>query len=63
MGEMADKHINGELCAVCGVYLEPGEWVYLQHHDGTETQRMQMPADGSPAGVPVLCNDCNNNEK
>ena len=54
MGEIADAMINGEMCALCGVYLEPGEKVYAQHGGN----KMTMPKDGSPAGIPVLCVDC-----
>ncbi len=55
MGEIADSMINGEVCALCGVYLEPGEKVYLQEDD---TKLMTMPKNGKPAGVSVLCAHC-----
>lgn len=58
MGEIADKMINGEYCAICGVYLEPKEKVFVQE-TGT---KMQMPKDGSPAGIPVLCEFCKDDE-
>ena len=54
MGEIADSMINGEVCAECGVYLEPKEEVYIQ----ATGKKMYMPADESPAGLPVLCYDC-----
>ena len=56
MGEIADAMINGEICAECGVYLEPRELVWLQG-DGNNT-RFRMPKDGSAAGVPVVCTGC-----
>lgn len=56
MGEIAEKMINGEFCACCGVYLEPNEKVYLVPNGEAAT----MPADGSPFGVPVNCEDCEN---
>jgi len=46
--------INGEVCAECGVYLEPKEKVY----DQASEKKMKMPADGSPAGFPVICVYC-----
>ena len=55
MGDIADSMINGEMCAVCGVYLEPGEKVYVQ---GTDTE-VTMPEDGSGYGIPVVCDGCN----
>lgn len=55
MGEIADSMINGEMCACCGVYLEPKEKVY----DQATGKKMHMPADGSAMGFPVLCEDCN----
>lgn len=54
MGEIADSMINGEMCAVCGVYLEPEEKVY----DQVSEKKMKMPKDGSPMGFPVICADC-----
>lgn len=54
MGDIADKMINGEYCAECGVYLEPKEEVYIQ----ATGKKMHMPANESPAGFPVLCYDC-----
>ena len=54
MGEIADSMINGKMCAECGVYLEPKEKVYGQ----ASGKKMNMPADGSPAGFPVICKDC-----
>lgn len=54
MGEIADSMIEGEMCAVCGVYLEPGEKVYVQSTD----KEVRMPKDGSGYGVPVECVDC-----
>jgi hypothetical protein len=54
MGEIADSMINGEMCAECGVYLEPKEKVYIQ----SSGKKMHMPEDGSPAGFPVICKDC-----
>ena len=58
MGQIADSMIAGELCAVCGVYLKPGELVYNQQGHN----KVRMPADGTGFGVPVLCKDCKNNE-
>lgn len=54
MGAIADQMINGEICALCGVYLEPGETVYHQH----DNSKTKMPKDGSGVGIPVLCADC-----
>jgi hypothetical protein len=54
MGTISDARINGEMCAECGVYLEPKERVY----DQTSGKKMNMPADGEPAGFPVICKDC-----
>ena len=54
MAEIADKMVNGEYCAICGVYLDPKEEVYVQ----ATGDKMYMPADESPAGIPVLCYDC-----
>lgn len=56
MGEIADAIINGEMCAECGVYLEPKETVYQE----TTGKKMKMPEDGSPAGIPVICWNCKN---
>jgi hypothetical protein len=54
MGQIADLMIAGELCAECGVYLEPGETVYTQQgHD-----KVKMPDNGTGFGIPVLCKDC-----
>ncbi len=54
MGEIADQMINGEICAECGCYLEPGEIVFYQGGGG----KMEMPEDGEGAGFPVLCEGC-----
>jgi hypothetical protein len=54
MGEIANAMIGGEMCACCGVYLEPKEKVYTQ----ASGKKIKMPADGSPAGFPVYCKDC-----
>jgi hypothetical protein len=54
MGTISDAMINGEMCALCGVYLEPKEKVYTQ----ASGKKMNMPSDGSPAGFPVICKDC-----
>jgi hypothetical protein len=54
MAEIADKMINGEYCAECGVYLAPKEEVYVQ----ATSKKMYMPKDESPAGFPVICYDC-----
>jgi len=54
MGEISDAIINGELCALCGVYLEPGETVFAQH----DLSELEMPYDGEGAGFPVVCNGC-----
>lgn len=54
MGEIADSMINGELCALCGVYLEPGETVYIQ----STNKKAKMPLDGSAFGCPVVCECC-----
>jgi hypothetical protein len=54
MGEIADAIIRGEMCALCGVYLEPKERVY----DQASGKKMNMPEDGEPAGFPVICKDC-----
>ena len=59
MGEISNKMINGEYCAMCGVYLEPKEEVYVQ----ATGKKMYMPADESPAGFPVLCYDCHLDEQ
>jgi hypothetical protein len=56
MGEIANKLINGEMCAECGVYLEPKEKVYVQ---GTN-KKINMPKNGEPAGIPVICKYCHN---
>lgn len=48
--------INGEMCACCGVYLEPNEIVYSADDLGLP---FKMPSDGSPLGFQVLCKDCN----
>lgn len=56
MGEIADSMINGRLCHCCGVYLEPGEKVYLVSN-GNE---VSMPKSGKEFGVPVHCRDCKN---
>jgi hypothetical protein len=56
MGEIADSMINGEVCAECGVYLDPKEKVYVQETG----HKMNMPADGSAAGIPVICQFCKN---
>ncbi len=58
MGEIADSMINGEMCAMCGVYLEPKEKVYVQETG----KKMQMPKDGSAMGFPVLCEFCKDDE-
>lgn len=54
MGDIADSMINGEMCAECGVYLEPKEVVYTQ----TGGVKVTMPKDGQGYGIPVLCCDC-----
>lgn len=54
MGEIADSMIRGEFCAICGVYLEPGEKVYVQGTDKV----VKMPKDGSGYGIPVECESC-----
>lgn len=54
MGEIADSMINGEVCAECGVYLEPGEKVF----DQASGSKMNMPRDGSPMGFAVICSCC-----
>lgn len=55
MGEIADKMVNGEMCACCGVYLEPNEIVYSVDDLGLP---FKMPSDGSSLGFPVYCKDC-----
>jgi predicted nucleic acid-binding Zn ribbon protein len=55
MREKADAIMNGEICAVCGAYLEPGEKVCLQED---EAKLMTMPKNGKPAGIPVICANC-----
>jgi len=57
MGEIADAMYRGELCITCGVYLEPGEIVYLE---GTD-KKVNMPKNGNDFGVPVECKDCHDN--
>lgn len=59
MGDIADAMINGELCAGCGVYLEPGEQVYMQ---ADPNKSVTMPVDGEGAGFPVVCESCRDNE-
>jgi len=54
MGEIADAMINGELCAECGVYLEPKETVYTQQGG----EKVKMPKNGEGYGIPVLCCEC-----
>jgi hypothetical protein len=54
MGDVADSMLNGEVCAECGVYLEPREKVYVQ----SSGKATKMPADGSGHGLPVICADC-----
>lgn len=61
MGENASRMIDGADCAYCGVYLEPGEIVYPIELDSLEEIRAgktNMPEDGEPFGVPVICADC-----
>lgn len=58
MGEIADKMINGEFCSQCGVYLAPGDTVYLQ-----TGEKVYMPDNGEPFGIPVLCEFCNDDEQ
>ena len=53
MGEIADSMIKGEVCSQCGVYLAPGEQVYLE-----TGETVYMPEDGEPFGVPVICACC-----
>ena len=48
--------INGEICAECGVYLEPNEKVWAQHEENQGD--ITMPSDGTGAGFPVVCIDC-----
>lgn len=55
MGEIADSMINGEVCACCGVYLEPNEKVYNQYDP---KKSLKMPSNGDPVGYPVLYDDC-----
>lgn len=55
MGDIADSMLNGEMCAECGVYLEPNETVYNQYDP---TKKVKMPSDGEGVGYPVLCQDC-----
>lgn len=54
MGEISDAMICGELCAMCGCHLEPGEIVYPQEQDDSA----YMPIDGTGFGIPVECEDC-----
>lgn len=54
MGEIADAMIEGEICAMCGVYLEPNETVYGQ----TDGKEYEMPSNGEGMGFPVLCSSC-----
>jgi hypothetical protein len=62
MGEIADRMIEGEYCALCGIYLEPNETVYMEKDMSDEFSeeyiKVKMPKDGSPFGVPVLCQGC-----
>lgn len=57
MGKIADAMINGELCAGCGVYLEPKEKVFTD-----DNKPCRMPKDGSPMGFPVYCASCHSNQ-
>lgn len=57
MGEIADQMINGEICAECGVYLEPNEKVWAQE-DEEHLGLLLMPKDGTGAGFPVICSSC-----
>lgn len=56
MGEIAEQMINGEICAECGVYLEPKEKVWAQ--EDTKQADIHMPKDGSGVGFPVVCKYC-----
>lgn len=56
MGEIANSMVNGEICAECGVYLDPNERVWAQ--DEKNQKRLRMPKDGSPMGFPVVCTGC-----
>ncbi len=56
MGEIADKMINGKMCACCGVYLEPDEIVFPA--DDLAISSHQMPSDGSEIGFSVYCIEC-----
>ena len=53
MGEIADSMVAGEICAQCGMYLEPGEKVYTQ-----QGVKVTMPKNGQGYGIPVVCCDC-----
>lgn len=55
MGEIADKMINGGMCACCGVYLEPNEVVFSVDDLALP---FKMPKDGTPIGFSVNCIDC-----
>ncbi len=54
MGILAEQMVNGEVCAECGVYLEPNEVVYTQH----DNKKVKMPDDDSGVGIPVICDVC-----
>jgi len=47
-------HSDGEICALCGCYLEPGEVVYTQQG----SNKVKMPNNHESLGIPVLCSDC-----
>lgn len=59
MGEIANSMVNGKLCSRCGVYLEPNEAVYTVPDGSGINEEVNMPSDGSAFGIPVICEDCN----
>ena len=55
MGEIADSMINGEMCEVCGVWIEEGDIVM-------DSSRNEYPIDVDDEmegiGFPVHCSSC-----
>lgn len=54
MGDIADSMVNGEVCCGCGGFIGSREVVYIE----ATREKLVMPTDGSPAGMPVLCQNC-----
>lgn len=57
MGKVSEMMINGELCEQCGVFLSRGEKVFQKDNNNRLVPK-KMPVDGSPFGVPVVCEEC-----